>query len=185
MPSKKIFATAATAGIVISIPAFAISYLSVEEAQKVLFPDAQNFSREKIIFTAEQKVALEKLTGVKVTNTAQPLWRAFKKEGTQEVLLGFFIFDAVLGKHDLIDYAVALDPNGAVIGVEILNYRESYGSEIRSKSWRKQFQGKTLAAPVKLNDDIQNIGGATLSCRSVSQGIRKILGIYDTFLKTK
>ena len=185
MRGKSTYAVVAAAGIFISVPAAAASYLSVEEAQNILFPEATFFKREKIIFSQEQKEEIKTRTGVKVTNLAQPIWRAFKTENTKEVLLGYFIFDAVIGKHDLIDYAVGLSPEGAVKGVEILTYRESYGSEVRNKNWRKQFRGKNLSSSLKLNEDIQNIGGATLSCRSVTEGIKKILGVYEVFLKGK
>jgi len=185
MRLKSTYAAVTAAGIFISVPAAATSYLSLEEAQKIFFPEASHFTREKIIFSPEQKKELKNRTGVTVTNIAQPIWRAFKSENSKAVLLGYFIFDAVIGKHDLIDYAVGLSPDGTVTGVEILTYRESYGSEIRNKHWRKQFRGKTLSSPLKLNDDIQNIGGATLSCRGVTEGIKKILGVYEIFLKGK
>src|ERR1051326_1037873 len=76
---------------------------------------------------------------------------------------GWFIVDQVIGKHDRITYALGINSNGTVRGIEILEYRENYGGEIRTAAWRRQFTGKTAADPVRLDDDIQNISGATLS----------------------
>jgi len=128
-----------------------------------------------IRLTDEQKKSIEKASGVTVRNQEQQVWRA----GDQ----GFFILDEVIGKHEYITYAVALTADGAVRGIEIMVYRESYGSEIRDESWRTQFVGKTSAAPFKLNRDIKNIGGATLSCRHITDGVKRLLAFYDVALK--
>jgi Na+-translocating ferredoxin:NAD+ oxidoreductase RnfG subunit len=96
-----------------------------------------------------------------------------------ERLLGTLMIDHVLGKHEIIDYAVAISPEGKVIQIEILEYRESYGYEIRSPKWRKQFAGKGASSALKLNRDIYNISGATMSCRHVSEGIKRVLATYE------
>src|SRR4051794_25202392 len=96
---------------------------------------------------------------------------------------GFFIVDYVIGKHLVIDYAVALSPEGTIKQIEILNYRESYGGEIRNPDWRKQFVGKGPQSRFALNQGINNISGATLSCRHVTEGIHRILATYETCLK--
>jgi Na+-transporting NADH:ubiquinone oxidoreductase subunit NqrC len=49
--------------------------------------------------------------------------------------------------------------------------------------WRQQFVGKTASDPVKLNQDIQNIGGATLSCKHLTDGVKRVLALYDLTLK--
>ena len=95
----------------------------------------------------------------------------------------WFIVDEVVGKHEMITYAVALSPAGAVTGIEILDYVESYGYEVAEAQWRKQFVGKTAVDPIKLNKDIQNIGGATLSCKHLTDGVKRVAVLYDIALK--
>jgi Na+-translocating ferredoxin:NAD+ oxidoreductase RnfG subunit len=95
---------------------------------------------------------------------------------------GWFFVDDVLGKHEFITYAVGLDATGAVRGVEILTYREAYGGQINTPKWRAQFTGKTTASPLLLDQDIANITGATLSCRHVMEGVKRVLSIYETAL---
>ena len=97
--------------------------------------------------------------------------------------IGFFIFDRVVGKHLYIDYAVALTPSGAVHAVEILQYRESYGGEIRSPSWLAQFVGKTSGSSLKINGDIRNIAGATLSSTHITEGVKRVLAAYGNRLR--
>ena len=74
-------------------------------------------------------------------------------------------------------FSVGINSDGNVRGVEILEYKDTYGGEIRRPEWRKQFQGKKLSDPIKLGNDIKNISGATLSSRSVTDGVKRLLAI--------
>jgi len=172
---------AAPPAIVVSIaaPALAMRYLSVEQAQKVAFPDATRFVEAHVIFTPADVAAIERRSGQKVLARGQQVWRAFSGDR----MVGFFIVDYVIGKHLVIDYAVALDPNGRVGHVEILEYRESYGGEISNRSWLAQFVGKTSQDPLQIDQDIRNISGATLSSRHVTEGVKRVLALYDTCLR--
>src|SRR3979411_2318764 len=76
---------------------------------------------------------------------------------------GYFYYDHVVGKHLLIDYTVAVGADGRVRRVDILNYRESYGGEVNDPGWLAQFVGKSSQSDVRVNSDIRNISGATLS----------------------
>ena len=38
-------------------------------------------------------------------------------------------------------------------------------------------------AHLKLDEDIQNISGATLSCRHLTDGVKRLLALYDLVLK--
>jgi Na+-translocating ferredoxin:NAD+ oxidoreductase RnfG subunit len=141
----------AAAVMAVASPAYAVQYLTLAEAQKQAFPSATQF----------------------IEVEAGRIWKA---EAGGHVA-GFFVFDRVIGKHLFIDYAVALDPGGRVHSVDILQYRESYGGEVRSPSWLAQFVGKTSSAPLEAGKDIRNISGATLSSQHVTEGVKRILAI--------
>ena len=157
----------------------AVRYLSVEQAQKIAFPDATRFVEAHVIFTPADVASIERRSGQKVRARGQQVWRAL----VDDRVVGFFIVDYVIGKHLVIDYAVALDPGGQVRHVEILEYRESYGGEISNRSWLAQFVGKTGRDPLELDHDIRNISGATLSSRHVTEGVKRVLALYETCLK--
>ena len=78
-----------------------------------------------------------------------------------------------------IPYALALNSDGSVRGIEILEYRESYGGQVREPLWRAQFIGKRHGAEFALYEDIQNISGATLSSRHITDGVKRLLATYD------
>lgn len=155
-------------------PAYATVYLSVEQAQAVLFPGA-TFKPEPRTLTEDQAKAIGHASGVDVRNKQLKAWRASTG--------GWFIVDEVVGKHDFIPFALALDDKGVVHGVEILEYREAYGDQIRNPEWRKQFAGKTSATKLQLDKNIRNVSGATLSCKHVTDGVKRLLVTYDLVLK--
>jgi len=90
-------------------------------------------------------------------------------------LLGFAQVRNVKGKELPITYLVAIDSADALRDIDILAYREPYGGEVAYDPWRKQFRGKTVAAPLQLGKDIKNISGATISSNSVTRGVRQAL----------
>ncbi len=160
-------------------PALAERYLTAAEAQQICFPQADRFEERVHQFTADQKKAIEKKSGQPVRLRGQRYWIA--RQGTN--VLGVLIADHVLGKHEIIDYAVALAPDGKVLQIEILEYRESHGYEIRGDKWREQFKGKTTKDKLRLNGDIYNISGATISCRSVTDGLKRVLATFELVLR--
>lgn len=161
-----------------AIPCYAATYLTVAQAQKVCFPDATAFDPAEIVLTPAQMKAIEKDSGVRVRLNTQKVWRA--KMG--EKFIGWFILDEVLGKHEYISWCLALEPDGSVKHIEILDYRETYGYEIRNEKWRAQFTGKRHGAKLKLDDDVKNVSGATLSCRHITDGVKRLLSFYDLVL---
>jgi Na+-transporting NADH:ubiquinone oxidoreductase subunit NqrC len=54
---------------------------------------------------------------------------------------------------------------------------------VRYAQWRDQFAGKTLADRLELDADIRNISGATLSCRHLTEGLRRLLAFHDVALR--
>ena len=154
--------------------AFAVDYLSADQAQKLMFPEADRFEARDLALTPAQLQQLE-AAGVKPRSARWSLRAAQRGTAT----LGYVVVDEVLGKFELITYAVGLGSDGSVKQVEILSYRESHGHEIRLPAWRRQFVGKTAAAPVKVGEDIANISGATLSCTHVTDGVRRVVAVLD------
>jgi len=159
--------------------AFATQYLSVEQAQHVMFPDATAFKDASLQLSTEQMRQVEKLSGLPARSVSWRVFAAYRGD----MALGFVVLDDVIGKFELISYAVALNPDASVRQVEILTYRESHGFEIRSPAWRKQFAGKTAQAGLEIGEGIANISGATLSCTHVTDGVRRIAAIAQLVLK--
>lgn len=172
--------TVVAAGLAAVAPgAFAAQYLTAQQAQALIFPEAGAFREASLQLTAEQMRAIESLSGLPARSAS---WRVVSAwQGDR--LLGYMVLDDVIGKFELISYAVGLAPDATVMQVEILAYRESHGFEIRNAAWRKQFVGKTAADKVSVGDNIANISGATLSSTHVTDGVRRIVAMAQVALK--
>jgi hypothetical protein len=157
------------AAVAASPIAYAIAYLTVDQAQQLMFA-GQTLTPLPLALTPEQIAAIEHDSGVKVFAGSLRAWKA--SDG------GYFFTDSVIGKHDLINYAVALASDGKIKQVEILEYREAYGGEVRGAPWRSQFVGRQHGDAIRVGRDIKNISGATLSCTHVTDGLRRLLATY-------
>lgn len=160
--------------MVTAAPAFATVYLDLEQAQKAIFP-GKKLTASEITLTAEQRKAIEKASDVRVRNPRVKVW---KVEGG-----GWFILDEVIGKHEFITYAAGLTAEGTVKQIEIMDYRETYGGQVREEKWRAQFTGRKYGDKLQLDQDIQNISGATLSSRHITEGVRRLLAFHEIVLK--
>ena len=166
-------ALAATASVM-PIYASAKIYVSAEQAQKILFPNAVLTATPIVVSDAVQK-EMTKASSVRHPFRGERVWRS--NDGS------WLIIDEVVGKHEMITYAVAIKADGTVKGIEILEYVESYGYEVAEANWRNQFVGKQVTDAVKLGSDIQNISGATLSCKHLTDGVKRLLVLHQLVLK--
>jgi len=95
-----------------------------------------------------------------------------------DTLIKTALVDDIKGKHLPITFMVVISPEGRVIEVEVLAYREEYGYQIGSKRFLRNFKGKGADDPLRPGKDVPNIAGATISVRSISLGVKRALVIY-------
>lgn len=153
--------------------AFAVVFMEVEQAQRILLPGASRFEPVEPEWDAAQIV---RASGSRVPRAFAPrCWAGLDGERR----LGWVLADHVVGKYEFIDYAAGFDRHGTATGVEILVYRESHGSEIRNAAWRRQFVGATGPAQLRFDDDIRNVSGATLSCRHLTEGVQRLSALVQ------
>lgn len=171
----------ACAACAVGAPAFATQYLSPEQAQKLMFPEADAFRPQTLVLDTDKMRQVEQLAGLPARSAQWRAVGAYKGD----TLLGYMVLDDVVGKFELISYAVGVNLDASVRSVEILTYRESHGSEIRLPAWRRQFTGKSAkTGDLRIGGGIQNISGATLSCTHVTDGVRRIAAVAQVALAT-
>ena len=152
-------------------------YFTEDEAAKVMFPESENIRRETLTLTAEQKAFVEQCIGWKFPETSFSVYLG----ETQGTIDGYAIVQNTIGKHRPITYMVGVDSEGEVANFEVLVYREARGNEIRTKRFNHQYQGKDVRDPIRINRDIINISGATMSVRSASAGVKRVLVLVNEF----
>jgi hypothetical protein len=157
----------------------AADYLSVDAAQKLIFPQADAFQEILVPQTPAQIQAILALAGPQPPHGVIRIWSASRAG----VPLGHVFVDEVIGRQSLITYAVGIDTQGALRNLEILSYRESHGGEVRNAAWREQFEHRDSLEQLQFRTDIKNISGATLSSEHVTQGVRWLLALWQSALR--
>lgn len=150
-------------------------YLTPEEAAKLMFPKSERIRKEIITLQPEQKTLIQELIGWQFPETS---FECFIGE-TNGKIDGWALIQNTIGKHKPMTYMVGINPQGEASNVEVLVFRESRGSEVRTKRFNYQYEGKNLHDPIRINRDIINISGATMSVRSMSAGVKRALVIVD------
>ncbi len=152
-------------------------FMSEEEAVKLMFPKSERIKKELLKVSAEKKTVIEERIGWKFPEEAFEVY--IGETGTQ--IDGYALVQNTIGKHKPMTYMVGVDARGRVSNVELLVFREARGSEVRTKRFNVQYEGKTVLDPVRINKDIINISGATMSVRSISAGVKRVLVLVDEF----
>ena len=173
--NRRMFIGALPLGLMLaSGQANATTYFTGDAVKRALFPGATRFVDRSTTLSAAQSKSIGAAAKTRVNF---PKVIAFDAHIASSKL-GTLYIDKVYGKHEFITYAVALDAAGAVIGIEIVDYRESYGDQVRNAAWRKQFSGKRSGQPLFIDKQVKNISGATLSCVHITDGVRRVLATH-------
>ena len=152
-------------------------YLTEEQALTLIFPDCDRILTDELILTAEEKGNLEKLLNRRLFEDGFKVY-AGEKDG---VIQGYAIVTEEIGKFHPFTFIVGVKLDGEINNIAVLVYRESRGGEIVKKRFLYQFIGKSFKDPIRINKDIINITGATMSVQCVCAGIRKVLSVINEY----
>lgn len=152
-------------------------YLREEDGIKIMFPKSERIRKDVIRLGSEKKSLIEERIGWKFPEESFEVY--IGETGTQ--IDGYAVVQNTIGKHKPMTYMVGVDNKGFVSDIELLVFREARGSEVRQKRFNAQYEGKSVLDPVRINKDIINISGATMSVRSMSAGIKRVLVLIDEF----
>jgi FMN-binding domain len=152
-------------------------YLREEDGLKVILPKSERVRKELIRLSSEKKALIEERIGWKFPEESFEVY--IGETGSQ--IDGYAVVQNTIGKHKPMTYMVGVDNKGFVSDIELLVFREARGSEVRQKRFNAQYEGKSVLDPVRINKDIINISGATMSVRSMSAGIKRVLVLVDEF----
>ncbi len=111
-----------------------------------------------------------------------PVYEAFRVgEGGKQVLVGYLFETPDLPPEEIgyaapIHVLVAMDLEGIVTGVRIIDYRESYrsirGDFLNTERFPNQFFNKSLGEEFRVGRDVDGVSRATISSWAVARGIR-------------
>lgn len=150
--------------------------MSFDEGIRELFGTNLQMKRDTLLFTGEALAQVEQKLQTSVWDSSVIVHRIYR----DNTLLGYGVITNEYGKYRPITILVGVKPDISVQGVRILVYRENRGGEVRRKRFLHQYRNKTLTDPIRINRDIINISGATISVRGVNAGVRKVLHLLES-----
>lgn len=159
----KIISLVLAIAVLLPILAWAANYPQAKEAIKSIFPLFQDYKVENYI----------------LDNQELKVFTVF----SDKKILGWAVILDEMGKIKPITFLVGIDIQGQVSGVRILEYRDMFGSEIKRKSFLRQFQGKSLKDPMVVGRDIDAVTSATISSRAATLAVKKSLEVIEKMCK--
>ena len=155
-------------------------FLAEQQALQVALGDAERVHTLSMRIDEATRSGIERASGVPLNLG----WTRCYQGVSAGRVIAYACIDNMIGKERPITYIVRIDhPTGRIGLLEVMEYREAIGGEVNAPVFREQFNGKGASDPVRLLEDIRNLAGATLSSRGLTNGARKILHLYETFLR--
>ena len=153
------------------------AYLTEEQALALVFPECDEILTDEFVMTPEEKSSLEKLLSRRLYEDG---FRTYigKRDGS---IQGYAIITEEIGKFHPFTFVVGVGTDGKISNVAVLVYRESRGGEIAKKRFLYQFMEKSINNPIRINKDIINITGATMSVQYMCAGVRKVLAVINEY----
>ena len=133
--------------------------LGVEEVIRSIFPSFQEYNVESHILENQELKVFTILSDGRI--------------------LGWTLVLDEMGKIKPITFLVGVDIQGKVLAVYVLEYRDMFGSEIKRRSFLRQFQGKSLNNLLTVGRDIDAVTGATISSQAATTAVSKSLKLIE------
>lgn len=151
------------------------TFFTTRDVLASFFPRSEKVTFRTFDVTQEERARIGRRLGYTLPKTHYTIFVAT----THGHVDGYAIVDEEKGEHEPITFATRLSPQGVVEAMEIMVYREPRGEEVRDPRFRKQFQGKSCHDPLRLNQDIDAVSGATISSASLTVGVRRAAILVD------
>jgi FAD:protein FMN transferase len=170
-------ATAALFAAAAPRPTTAETYLTESQALSAILGENAIPRREDRILDPALRAKLEHDTNVKFPEATYTFFISGQPGQPQK----FAIVMNEIGKSEPITFMVGINDQGKVTEVLIMVFRENRGWEVKEKRFLNQFKNKTVHSPIRVEEDIINYTGATLSSKAVARGVKRALALVDAF----
>ncbi|MBD3297286.1 MAG: FMN-binding protein [candidate division Zixibacteria bacterium] len=145
------------------------------DALDEIFDDSDSTHCDTIVVSDSLRAMLESRLERTVRDSVYIAYYVFD----DGAFMGYGIVSEERGKYRPITFMAGVSPDMHVIDVRVLVYRESRGGEVQRKRFLRQYRDKDLTDPLRINRDIINITGATISVRALNAGVRKALAVAE------
>ncbi len=145
-----------------------------QKALQEAFPNSDSIERKVLFLTDEQVNQIQKLAKAKLESKIVTFYMGQKADS----VTGYAFFETNIVRTKPETFIVVLDKKARLKFVEVLAFYEPL-DYLPTSNWFALFTGKILNDKLWPKRDIHNITGATLSVQAITQGVRKMLAIYE------
>lgn len=160
-----------------AVPAAGEVYLNEAQALAIVLGERAVVRKEQKTLDDALRAKLERTSNLRFPESSYTFFIA-ARDGQAEK---YAIQMNEIGKTEPITFMVGMSPEGKVTDVVIMVFRENRGWEVKEKRFLNQFRGKTLHNFIRVDEDIINYTGATLSSKAVARGVKRALFLLDGF----
>ncbi len=149
-----------------------------EGALQSLYPGA-SVEVKNYILSREQQEKAKKIAKVPVDSRLVSFYLV-KKEG-KTVAYGYVDIHKVRTHPETVLFVI--NPQGKIEVIEILSFNEPL-EYMADENWLALFKGKSLDnSPLRVNRDIPNMTGATLTARAITKASRRALALWKVLFE--
>lgn len=174
-----------TSAAILLLAAFAAAnaqakvFYSQSEALELAFPDAEEVASNTFILDDDQVERIESLAKCELDSKLVKIYTGMR-EGK---VLGHALIDVHNVRTLPEAFMVVLSPAGEVRSLRVLAFHEPLEYKPTSR-WYRQFDDRSIEAPLRVGRDIHGVVGATLSARATTRGVRRALAYYEVLLES-
>jgi len=148
--------------------------LTRDEALNIAFPDADSVEKMDIFLNKTQVEKIESLSYSKLDSKIYIFYKFNKGNDT----LGYAVINTHLLRTKSETVMYVIDHDGRLINAEILAFFEP-SEYMQSDKWLELFENRNLDKDLRIDKDIPNITGATITTHAFTESVRKVLAIFQ------
>jgi len=174
---RTVWLTASAVMAAAAVPAAGEVYLNEAQALSIILGEKAVVRKERKTLDEALRTKLERSSNLRFPESSYTFFIATRAGQAEK----YAIQMNEIGKTEPITFMVGMSPEGKVTEVLIMIFRENRGWEVKEKRFLNQFRGKTLRSSIRVDEDIINYTGATLSSKAVARGVKRALFLLDAF----
>ena len=155
-------------------------FYSKTEALQVAFPKADRIETQTFFLTPQQVERVEALAQTSVTSKLATFHIGHAADSVQ----GYAFIETHIVRTFPETFLMVVSPDGRLQKLLVLAFYEP-AEYLPSERWLEQFDQKRLTPSLRLRRDVHGIMGSTLTAQAATQGVRKVLALFQILIQEK
>lgn len=163
--------------ILFSLPLMASVLITPKDALKATFGESVKVKKKPLLIKTSQAVSIQKKAKAKLESKIVRLYVAKQKD---IVAYGVLLNRNVRTKKTAVLYMIT--PDGQLKAAEIVAFKEPI-EYLPTETWMDQFRDVNDSKSLRMGAGVSVITGATMSARTISDGARLAMAIFEEAIK--